>query len=1146
MFDSVKERITENEKLLSTVIPFVTILVIFVNLNTLKSFFVGISALIIYLVVNGEILGRVFFGKEKHFFRLAFGLFLFIVLMAFMGILTIVVSQLEIWYLLGMIFAAIVTSLLRLFLRYDRSQVRTNEEKEPFFKDLYVIPMYCLYIGSFLLSFFVLFNERSGWVVGPIWEAIPPTFLRIYFVATVVLVGIALLPGKTTVKLLFIALHSVFSLSFLLIVLYPGIIWIDPWYELAMARVVLPVVRIIVPSGSIRSYNSLLEGFSVHVLIPTFANTLNIDMYWSYVLLVPILWGFFVPLMSYKITRMIGGGKEASIFAAFLTLSSVYFLAWGKLTTGNALGILFSFFLLYLFLRFLLSSETRIIFPIILVLITLVASHALPAVMSISFTVLAFALKKYDYLRAKFSIRAYFLLSISLVLSVLLLPGAVIIRGIIIPEIGTSAFSLDKLLSTSIWALIFGVSEELPVQEAMLHNVLPLLGLIGFVYTLQRKARFNRTLCSLLFLAFGVSTIDYRILQYAIMGGLFGAGRVKVFTEMVAIPVAAIIMRDAASSLLKETPKIRSFFKWRNFFGVILVSFCLSAWITAAVYETYEYYTYGLLPTSLEVEAVQFIDEHADGKYAVLAPLRTMVIGVGFVGRPNPGKQYFVPGYEGIPKNPSLSGMYRAMEMADTDVGYFIACSFRGSDFNKTIAEASKIFGLLEVLSNENGKIYIFHYKIPPLPRGPDVMAFYWDAPPTYYIQNDLMRTIFNPTTKTLDVADFWGDLYERIDLNKALVGGNPVGNLTSVEHFDVINEKWVEWIPDVEIPLADQFQFKLLFENDSLVGLAERGNGSVQLRWESGRAFTLSLDVGYFKRLFIPGLVAGRDSYDVNSREYGFLYTRSLADDIVLHPAYKPYLNSTSLTYNQIVKDCGFNLTEASMYYDVYVDNTADKGQWAYIEVWLPDEVYRGTFPPLRYSLDNGKTWVFAPYNVETKAPNPIKTIGGVDVNWIFTVPKSQKEKPTRWWSFFDAEGGFPDLPENYTDSGGAQSRIFFGFYLPAKDKVLVRLGTSVYWVRPLQVSYVFRDSYNVYYGLRNMERGLVKLYNLGYSEYVGGLASTTVPTALTIIQDEADKIKSILITLPSNTVLSLLSGKGIDTTIDQDENGVPDLIES
>jgi len=522
-----------------------------------------------------------------------------------------------------------------------------------------------------------------------------------------------------------------------------------------------------------------------------------------------------------------------------------------------------------------------------------------------------------------------------------------------------------------------------------------------------------------------------------------------------------------------------------------------------------------------------------------------MVIGVGFVGRPNPGKQYFVPGYDGIPKNPSLSGMYRAMEMADVDVGYFIAPSFRGGNFNETIAEASKIFGLWKVLSSENGKIYIFHYKTPPLPRGPDVMSFYWDTPPTYYIQNELMRIIVNPATKTLDVADFWGDLYEGIDLNNVLVGGNPVGNLTSVEHFDVKNEKWVEWTPDVEIPLADQFQFKLLFENDSLVGLAKRGNGSVQLRWESGQASTWSFDVGDFKRLYIPGLVAERDLYSINSMEYGFLYTRSLADDIVLHPAYKPDVNSTSLTYSQIVKDCGFNLTGSSVSYDVYVDNTADNAQWAFIEVWLPDEVYRGTFPPLQYSLDNGKKWVYVPYTVETGAPAPVKTIGGVDVNWIFTVPKSQKEKPTRWWSFTDAEGRFPDLPENYTDSGGAQNRMFFGFYLPAKDKVLVRLGTSVYWVRPLQVSYVFRDSYNIYYGLRNMEQGLVKLYNLGSSAYVGGLASASVPTALTITQDEADKIKSILITLPSNTVLSLLSGKGVDTTIDEDANGVPDLIE-
>jgi len=92
--------------------------------------------------------------------------------------------------------------------------------------------------------------------------------------------------------------------------------------------------------------------------------------------------------------------------------------------------------------------------------------------------------------------------------------------------------------------------------------------------------------------------------------------------------------------------------------------------------------------------------------------------------------------------------------------------------------------------------------------------------------------------------------------------------------------------------------------------------------------------------------------------------------------------------------------------------------------------------------------------------------------------------------------------------------------------------------------VTYVFRDSEDTSYGLRNLEEGLIKFYNWGNSEYVGGLRTTQMPTSLAVTQDETNKIVSILVTLPSNTTLSFLAKKGINTAIDQDADGIPDLI--
>lgn len=971
--------------------------------------------------------------------------------------------------------------------------------------------------------------------------------MRVYFAATAVLVWLLLLPGKIKAKLLLIVVHSIFSLLFIVIVSYPGIIFYDPWYDFGRSRAILTIFYgTASQSFSIRALNTFLRGLTEHVLIASFANALCIDIYWIYVLFMPILWGFFAPLTIYRITEMIGGDKRTSLFAAVLSLASLYFLAWGKLTEASSLSILFFFLLVYLLLRFLSSGGIKAFLPIIVVFLATAATHFVAFITGGPVIVLALALKTYKTVRLKSSTVGYLLLSLSFVVCVFVAPSAVILRGILLPMLGTSAFSVEKLLNTGVWTLVFGFSEEYPVQDAMLYNILSLLGVIGLVYALQRKEKYDKTLCLFLLLVFGFTLIDFRILEYTVVGGIFGAGRLKVFTDIVALPFVALVVVSTATSLFSGASKRRLISKPRDVLVVALICLSLSAWATSAIHETYEVYTKGLLPTSLEVEAIKYVDGHTNGGYVVLAPHSVAVMSWGYLGIPNLEKKYVSLGKVGFPADPSTSVMYESMKSTGADVGYFMASSFRTSNFDKIVAEASKIFGLFKLFSDENGeKIYVFYYEIPPLSTGWNVMAFYWDTPPAYYIQNNLVRVMVNPASKTLDVVDFWGDLYEGIIFSRTLVNGNPLGNLSSIEYFDYTNNMWLQWNPQTLIPDAEQFQFKLRFESDSLVGVVERGNPSVRLWWESGQSSTWSFETGAFTRMYIPGLVEGEDSYDVISREYGFLYTQSLTDDVVLQPAYKPDITNTFLTYNEILTYCGFNRTQASFWYDMYVENTMDMDQWAYVEIWLPDKVYTGSFPPLRYSIDGGETWINPLYNPETKSSQAIRTRGGVDVSWIFTVPKSAGEMPRKWWSFEKAAGGSPVFPNNYKDSGGGQNRMIYGFYLPAGDKILVRLGCAVWYISSLQLSYVFRDSDDIYYGLKNMEKGLIKFYNQGASEYVGGLSSSKRPTTLTITQDETYKMNSMLIGFPAGATLSLLSAKGLDTTVDANGNGIPDVIE-
>jgi len=291
-------------------------------------------------------------------------------------------------------------------------------------------------------------------------------------------------------------------------------------------------------------------------------------------------------------------------------------------------------------------------------------------------------------------------------------------------------------------------------------------------------------------------------------------------------------------------------------------------------------------------------------------------------------------------------------------------------------------------LSDENGEVYIFNYKIPPLPLGypstdADVMAFYWNTPMGYIVQNGFGRLVFNLRGNNLDITDYWGDLYESMSLNETLVDRKPLGNLTSVEYFEPSNGTWNLWSPSEDVFQVQQFQFRLNFENDSLIGVVEKGNPFVQLQWESAaEEYSLSVLPGEFQRLYISGLVGGETSYDLRRHQFGFLYTLSRTDDVMLHSGYgngSEY--GSSLNFTQIQSDGGLIITDSYITYDFFVRNDAAYNQWAQIEVWIPDEIYGGISPSLVSSPDDGLNWT---------SGGPLKTLGGVDVNWAVSFPVS------------------------------------------------------------------------------------------------------------------------------------------------------------
>ena len=105
--------ITRDQKLLFTLTSYGLILAIYINLNYLHSSVLGIVASVLYFLIHGMFLGHAFFEKEVTLFRLIFGVLLLIMLLGFVGLLAVIVYNLDvIRFTLVLFIAATLSSLL--------------------------------------------------------------------------------------------------------------------------------------------------------------------------------------------------------------------------------------------------------------------------------------------------------------------------------------------------------------------------------------------------------------------------------------------------------------------------------------------------------------------------------------------------------------------------------------------------------------------------------------------------------------------------------------------------------------------------------------------------------------------------------------------------------------------------------------------------------------------------------------------------------------------------------------------------------------------------------------------------------------------------------------------------------------------------
>ena len=95
LFVSLTQLVAQDNKYLFSILSYISTLAIFINLTFAQSPIIGITASVIYFLINATFLGQSLFESEKPFIRFLLGNLLLIVLLGLVGLIVMLLYNLD-------------------------------------------------------------------------------------------------------------------------------------------------------------------------------------------------------------------------------------------------------------------------------------------------------------------------------------------------------------------------------------------------------------------------------------------------------------------------------------------------------------------------------------------------------------------------------------------------------------------------------------------------------------------------------------------------------------------------------------------------------------------------------------------------------------------------------------------------------------------------------------------------------------------------------------------------------------------------------------------------------------------------------------------------------------------------------------------
>jgi hypothetical protein len=717
---NLTQLIIEDKKLFFTILSYMSILIIFINSNLTLSSIIGITASIVYFLINATFIGNALFQSENSVVKFLLGNLIFIVILSLIGLTVLILHNID--NLRTTIVLSAATFLASILNRRMQSKVNPNKREN----STHIYPLECSYLIAIGLSLYLLYLSRADEVY-TVWQVIHPAFLPTFITATFLLLIIIFSTAKVEHKLLFTILHSILSHSLMVIVFPAGKVGVQ---QMILGRTRLVFDNLVfhglgwAQEGFLLKIYSSLKGHNLQaVLSSILARMLGIDVYWTHLLFIPILWGIFVPLIAFLISKTLGLNENISVLSGVLISLFPTSIIWGFSSIPHGLGYIFFFCFTYFLLEYIKSDKKKELFLALTFLIISFFSHYLAGTIAFSFFILARGVKTYEKDKRRYPLTAKLTILISFILSTSILPFALVYRRFLYPPADTY-FSPEKFteldLGGKVLTILMGSYFNFICREAyiktLLFGISPLVGLAGMLFFLRARFKtrdWNIHLCTFfLFTAFFMTVIDDRIVKLFMMNVPFiEVDRLWVFRDFILTPFLAFLTAGIISlsrkiplkHMLKILPPSISscLGKTMNFWSIFsyaTVLILLSGWITASIYYAYPHYG-PLQTTSYELDAVKYIDQNTKEKYIVIADQWIILAGQMIVGINNPDAFFFshvdprgISLFIQMKTNSSSEIMIEAMKHNNSTIVYFIVVKPRlGLEkYNQIIQEAQQ------------------------------------------------------------------------------------------------------------------------------------------------------------------------------------------------------------------------------------------------------------------------------------------------------------------------------------------------------------------------------------------------------------------------------------------------------------------------